>query len=222
MFVRPYYPPRNCPPLYLPDAAGGDPENAGMIQARFLCISLALAWCVGSISARAGAGVTFERDVRPIFKEYCLDCHGGGESIKGKLDLRLKRFVERGGKSGPAIVAGKPEESYLLARLNEREMPPGEKKVPPEKIAVIERWIAGGAATLRAEPERLSPGIDITPEERAFWAFQPIRRPRSARVSTAGYGSDADRCVRPGQTPHARSDVRSRSRQVDPYPPRDV
>src|SRR5262249_33092243 len=29
---------------------------------------------------------------------------------------------------------------------------------------------------LRDEPESLPPGIDITPEERAFWAFQPIRR----------------------------------------------
>jgi hypothetical protein len=137
---------------------------------------VALAWCIGSISARAHAELTFERDVRPILKEYCLDCHGGGESIKGKLDLRLKRFIQRGGKSGPAIVAGKPEESYLLFRLKEGEMPPGEKKVSPEKIAVIERWVAGGAATLRPEPQRLSPGDEITPDERAHWAFQPIRR----------------------------------------------
>jgi hypothetical protein len=147
-----------------------------MTDARWLCISAALAGWIGSISARADAGFTFERDVRPIFKEYCLDCHGGGESLKGKLDLRLKRFVERGGKSGPAIVAGKPEESYLLSRLREGEMPPGEKKVPPDKIAVIERWIADGATTLRPEPQKLSPGVEITVEERAHWAFQPVRR----------------------------------------------
>jgi hypothetical protein len=73
-------------------------------------------------------------------------------------------------------VAGKPDESYLLIRLREGEMPPGETKVPPDKIAIIERWIAGGAATLRAEPERLSSEAEITPEERAHWAFQPIRR----------------------------------------------
>jgi hypothetical protein len=29
---------------------------------------------------------------------------------------------------------------------------------------------------LREEPEQLPPGIDITPEERGFWAFQPLRR----------------------------------------------
>jgi hypothetical protein len=56
-------------------------------------------------------------------------------------------------------------------------MPPGEKKVPREKIDVIERWIAQGAATLRPEPDRLPPGIDISPLERAHWSFQPVRRP---------------------------------------------
>src|SRR5262249_2830602 len=46
-----------------------------------------------------------------------------------------------------------------------------------DQVAVLERWIAAGAPTTRGEPESLPPGIDITPEERAFWAFQPVRRP---------------------------------------------
>ena len=92
------------------------------------------------------------------------------------LDLPLtKRFAERGGDSGPAVVAGRPEESLLIERLKNGEMPPGEKKVPTEQIDVIERWIAGGALAQRKEPERLNSGIDLTPEERAYWAFQPIR-----------------------------------------------
>src|SRR5262249_3419586 len=74
------------------------------------------------------------------------------------------------------LVAGKPEESVLLDRVRDGEMPPGEKKVLPAQVAIIERWIAQGARTLRDEPESLPPGIDITPEERSFWAFQPVRR----------------------------------------------
>ena len=129
--------------------------------------------------ATAGADEppTFERDVRPILKAYCLDCHGAGEQLKGKLDLRLARSARRGGKSGPAVVAGQPEESLLLIRVQAGEMPPTDKKVPPAQAAILERWIAAGARTLRDEPASLPPGIDITPEERAFWAFQPIRRP---------------------------------------------
>ena len=107
------------------------------------------------------------------------------ESPKGHLDLRLKRFAVRGGESGPAIVPGKPQESYLVDRLRDGEMPPGEKKVPREQIAMIERWIATGAATLRPEPERLSPGVDITPEERSHWAFQPVRRPVPPALTAA-------------------------------------
>jgi hypothetical protein len=129
-----------------------------------------------------GAAITFERDVRPILKAYCLDCHGGGTELKGKLDLRLARTARRGGKQGPALVPGKPDESILLDRVREGEMPPGEKKVPGAQVAIIERWIAQGARTFRHEPESLPPGIDITPEERAFWAFQPIQRPAPPAV----------------------------------------
>ncbi len=133
----------------------------------------------GSMTAARADDVpamTFEQHVRPIFKAYCLDCHGGGGELKGKLDLRLARTARQGGKTGPALAPGKPEESALLDRIRDGEMPPGEKKVPPAQIAVIERWIAQGARTLRDEPASLPPGIDITPEERGFWAFQPIRR----------------------------------------------
>jgi hypothetical protein len=33
------------------------------------------------------AAISFERQIRPILKTWCLDCHGG-ESVEGKLDLR--------------------------------------------------------------------------------------------------------------------------------------
>src|SRR5438045_5013972 len=102
---------------------------------------LLLAVVVPVLAARTPAPppVSFERDVRPVLKTYCFDCHGGGEKLQGNLDLRLKRFIERGGSSGRAIVPRKPAQSLLLRRLRAGEMPPTEKKVPPEKIAVIER-----------------------------------------------------------------------------------
>ena len=61
---------------------------------------------VSLCSSLAAEPLTFEQDVRPVFKAYCLDCHGGGEKLAGKLDLRLRRFAVRGGSSGPAVVAG--------------------------------------------------------------------------------------------------------------------
>jgi Protein of unknown function (DUF1549)/Planctomycete cytochrome C len=140
------------------------------------CLAITLTWLISIAPAEPKELLTFETDVRPIFKAFCFDCHGGGEALKGNLDLRLKRFAESGGDSGPALVAGHPEASLLIERLRNGEMSPGEKKVPPEQIVVIERWIAAGAVAKRMEPERLDPGIDLTPEERAYWAFQPVRR----------------------------------------------
>jgi hypothetical protein len=130
---------------------------------------------VGGIS-RAGEKVTFEQHIRPILKTYCLDCHGAEEKPRSKLDLRLRRLIVQGGRKGPAIVPGRPAESLLVDRLKSGEMPPGEKKVPKDQVALIERWIAEGAVTARDEPASLPPGIHITPEERAHWAFQPVRR----------------------------------------------
>ncbi len=151
-----------------------------MMRRRFWAVFFGVAAGVGAVgpasAARAEEPLSFEKDARPIFKAYCLECHGG-EATKGDLDLRLKRFAEKGGESGPALVAGNVDESYLLERMRAGEMPPGDKKVPDDQIDVIERWIVQGARTLRDEPDSLPPGIGITPEDRAYWAFQPVRKP---------------------------------------------
>ncbi|MEX2111533.1 MAG: PSD1 and planctomycete cytochrome C domain-containing protein, partial [Pirellulales bacterium] len=89
-------------------------------------------------------------------------------------DLRLRRFMAAGGDSGPAIAAGNHAESLLHQRVASGEMPPVDKKLSPAEVATIARWIDAGATTLRDEPERLDPGLEITPEERSFWSFQPI------------------------------------------------
>jgi Protein of unknown function (DUF1549)/Protein of unknown function (DUF1553)/Planctomycete cytochrome C len=133
----------------------------------------------------SGADPSFEKDVRPIFKAYCLDCHGAGEKMPGGLDLRLKRFTEAGGKSGPAFIAKQPDKSLFIERMKSGEMPPGEKKVPADQIAIIEKWIATGAATLREEPTTLPPGLGITADERAFWFYQPLQRANPPASSPA-------------------------------------
>src|SRR6185369_9575716 len=98
---------------------------------------------INLVAGRAAADeqLTFEQHVRPVLKAYCLDCHGAGEKVKGGLDLRLKRFAEKGGKSGPALISGDPTKSLLLQRINLGETATTEKKVPAEMIAVVEKWI---------------------------------------------------------------------------------
>ena len=129
--------------------------------------------------------LTFERDIRPIFRAHCFDCHGASiESTKGGLDLRLTRFAVKGGDSGPALEPGDPEASYLLMRMESGEMPPGEAHVSKEELAIVREWIASGAQTARPEPEEIPEGIGIAPEEREHWSFQPITRPAIPDVAT--------------------------------------
>ena len=58
--------------------------------------------------------LTYEALVRPIFKTHCFHCHGEGGEMKAHLDLRLRRLVVKGGKSGPAVVPGNSQRSLLF------------------------------------------------------------------------------------------------------------
>ena len=131
--------------------------------------------------------LTYERDVRPILKAHCFQCHGEEPDPKGGLDVRLRRFLIAGGDSGAAIVPGKPEESFLIERIRSGDMPPGDdqaKNVPAKELALLERWISEGAITAREEPETIT-GSYITEEERSFWSFQPVVRPSVPGVRQA-------------------------------------
>jgi mono/diheme cytochrome c family protein len=159
-----------------------------MLHCRVLIVGLSLSALLPQLPTRADGGAsqpdarTFEKDVWPIFRAHCFDCHGATEKPEGGLDLRLVRFMQKGGDSGASLTPGKPGESLLLERIRSGEMPPGESSVPKHEIAVIEQWIAEGAKTARPEPESIGPGIGITPEERSFWSFQPVTRPEMPAV----------------------------------------
>ena len=122
----------------------------------------------------ADAPLVFERDVRPILKAACFQCHGEEEKPKGKLDLRLVRLMSAGGKHGPAIVPGKPDESPLWERVEADEMPEGPKKLTAAQKSTLKRWIEEGAKTAGPEPADIE-AARYTADELAFWAWQPVR-----------------------------------------------
>lgn len=117
-----------------------------------------------------------QHDVIPIFLLRCTVCHGARRQ-EGGLDLRTKESMLRGGASGPAIVAGHPDESLLVKRIQAGEMPPRRRVVevsikPPEQdeIEKIARWIAAGAPETDAA---VTEEADAPDEDRQFWSFQP-------------------------------------------------
>src|SRR5262245_39481543 len=90
--------------------------------------------------------VTFDKDVKPVFKKHCVSCHNA-ERPRGDLDLSTFAAVMAGGSSGKVAVAGKPDDSplYLLpAHLDDPKMPPGKPKIAQRELDLIRHWIAGG------------------------------------------------------------------------------
>jgi mono/diheme cytochrome c family protein len=136
-------------------------------------------------TAGGDSGLTYEQHVRPILKAYCFDCHGEGEKLRGGLDLRLRRLIVQGGDSGPGLVPGRRDDSLLFEHIHQGEMPPGKKKLSNDQVELIGRWIAAGARTVGTEPQAIGRGLQITAEERAFWSFQPVRRPAAPDVQPA-------------------------------------
>ena len=130
-------------------------------------------------TARGGDAVlSFEKDVRPIVKAHCTHCHGEEDKPEGGLDLRLRRFMDKVLKNGDhVLVPGQPDKSELVQAIRRGDMPKKGKKLTEAETAVLEKWVAQGAKTLKPEPLTLAPGPMISDEDREFWAFQPVKRP---------------------------------------------
>jgi hypothetical protein len=118
--------------------------------------------------------VDFDRAVAPILAGRCLDCHTGA-AAKGGLDLSTAKGVIRGGKGGPAVVAGKPAESLLWDRIVADEMPP-RHPLPEAERAVLKKWIESGA---KWGSDPIDP-FRFTSASRAgadWWSLKPVARP---------------------------------------------
>ena len=95
----------------------------------------------------------FENKVRPLLAERCLECHGA-EKQKGNLRLDSLAAILKGGDSGPALVARKPEVSLLVQAISytsDIKMPP-KSKLPEREIADLTQWVKLGAPWPNAKP----------------------------------------------------------------------
>ena len=153
------------------------PPPKPAVETRMRFLAFALIFATAAIGIAAESDITYERDIRPILKTHCFHCHGEGDELAGGLDVRLRRWIVKGGESGAAVVPGKSGESLLLERLLAADMPPEEVESRPTdaEVQLIEAWITDGAKTARKEPETISEAY-VTEEERSFWAFQPVLR----------------------------------------------
>ena len=95
--------------------------------------------------------ISFAKDVMPLVKAKCLPCHAQGNSNPGQYGMESYASIVKGGKHGPAVVAGKPEASILLKKMTAapgfgEQMPIMTKvKMSPDEMTLFETWIKQGA-----------------------------------------------------------------------------
>ncbi|MFN0055574.1 MAG: PSD1 and planctomycete cytochrome C domain-containing protein [Planctomycetales bacterium] len=165
----------------------------------------------------------FEKRIRPLLVMQCAECHGEG-AAKGGLRLVTGESTLRGGDSGPAVIAGKPEQSLLIEAVEQRgdiKMPP-KSKLSETEIADLRRWVEIGAPwPAEADDAKVATApFVITDEQRHFWSFQPIRTPPTPNVQHSDWPVGAiDRFIlsaleQQGLTPSPPADRRTLIRRL--------
>jgi cytochrome c553/mono/diheme cytochrome c family protein len=122
----------------------------------------------------------FEKRIRPVLATSCHSCHTG--SALGGLRVDSREGLLTGGKSGPAIVPGKPEESLLIRavqQVDEKLKMPMGGKLKDQEIADLVEWVKAGALWPQSKVSHPAASGEavISAERRKFWSFQPIQKP---------------------------------------------
>ncbi len=182
----------------------------GFRRAALVCGGLAIALVWGTVivvRAQEPAPAppspdALARDVFQIVQKNCLECHG--EAKEGGLDLRTEAGLQKGGRTGRAVVPHDPAASLLYKAVmhdGDLQMPEDAPKLSDASLSTIKLWIEAGASwatvpgamgggsgggaeadALRKREER-----PITEDERNLWQFTPIVRPVVPSVTRAGW-----------------------------------
>jgi len=139
-----------------------------------------------------------QHHVLPILLLRCTACHGA-DLKRGKLDLRTVASLQRGSSNGPIAIAGNPDASLMIQRIETQACPPQGDLLkyfvarPSEaEVATLRRWITDAMPVSMPDPQGpIDPntdaplqntrtlGDDVPDDERhqskdPHWAFQPL------------------------------------------------
>ena len=91
------------------------------------------------------AEVQFEKQILPIFKQHCFECHGDGET-EGELSLESISSIRRGGHTGSPLLATKLTDSELYLRIvslsEGYRMPKRNDPLSKQDVETISAWIS--------------------------------------------------------------------------------
>ncbi len=139
--------------------------------------------------------VDFVRDIQPILREHCYECHAADQE-DGGVNLGIRRRALQGGHNGPVFAMGQSAQSpliHLVAAIDEtRVMPPDSDGLSDDEIGLLRAWIDQGL------PWPDSAEVADPREEKAqgHWAFQPLHGVTPPEVADAAWPqTEIDRFV---------------------------
>lgn len=96
------------------------------------------------------AAVAF-KDVLPILREHCANCHGAAGKPKADVDVTtFDKVMKSPSGIGKLVVAGDLKKSGLWASIEDGSMPPdGKPKPTPKQLETLKNWILAGAKPRR-------------------------------------------------------------------------
>ena len=172
-----------------------------------VCITLL---CESLFAAHASADdKLFRERVTPIFEKHCVRCHSADEH-KGGLSLATAEAAHKGGDSGAAFIAAKPDDSLIVQHVSgdKPEMPKNAPPLSVQQVATLREWIAAGAAW----------PADVALKDKQFegqvwWSLQPLVRPKVPEMKSGQGDKEIG-----GQ----RDKQRSESAPLVPAPPSPI
>lgn len=136
----------------------------------------------------------FEDIVHPILIKRCSPCHREGKQ-KGKLSVVNLEGLLKGGKSGPAVVKGKLDESELFRRISldpsHEDFMPADGKTPltTGETLILGWWIEKGLASNGKKIAELKDADEIKPAVAAILGVDGAMDPFT---NTDGMGINPD------------------------------
>ena len=163
-----------------PGLFGGSPLPPASLSLHSIATIGCLFLLTISVSADEVSSAVFRDSIAPVLKTHCISCHGP-EKQEGGLRLDTLNGISQGGKAGPPVVPGKPDESLLITairRTDESLQMPPEEKLPDAAIQTLVDWVQAGAIHPEGDIviQSEAPPFDVE-QARQFWAFQPVARP---------------------------------------------
>ena len=127
--------------------------------------------------------VVFVRDIQPILKQSCIECH---DAKKHKASLRLdnQKDAFRGGETGKSILPGHSKDSLLMKRIRgegeDDRMPVKKPPLTEEQTALVARWIDQGATWPETADGKIA-AVEI------HWSYVKPTRPALPKVKHADW-----------------------------------